>query len=221
MKSALLSEIPGIDHDFGDRVTPLALTDPAAELLPQWKQVHGIRCFHVSEPRQECGDADALATSTPHIPIAVRTADCVPLLMAKLDGQAVVAIHAGWRGTYSRIVDASLLTAQIRPSDWAVAIGPSIQECCYEVGEELYEKFKKEFPSSNFEKKNFLGLSNIHREELHRFGFRKIDQLPHCTFCSKNPDGTPRFHSFRRDKSTERQWSFVSIRGVSSIERGR
>jgi YfiH family protein len=90
-------------------------------------------------------DADALVSDDPGIAIAVRAADCVPLLMADRVRGVIAAVHAGWRGTCARAVvvavDALEREFGTRPEDIVVAIGPSIGPCCYEVGSELVDAF--------------------------------------------------------------------------------
>jgi polyphenol oxidase len=90
-------------------------------------------------------EADALVSDDPRAAIAVRAADCVPLLMADRMRGVVAAVHAGWRGTAAGAAVAALgaLGREFGtgPSDVVVAIGPSIGSCCYEVGSELVDAF--------------------------------------------------------------------------------
>jgi YfiH family protein len=111
-------------------------------------QVHGRDVVVVRkgsaapEPRPE---ADALISDSPEIAIAVRAADCVPLLMADKARGVVAAVHAGWRGTAARVAVAAVEAIGrefgTRPADIVAAIGPSIGVCCYEVGSELVDAF--------------------------------------------------------------------------------
>ncbi|MDA1185786.1 MAG: peptidoglycan editing factor PgeF [Acidobacteria bacterium] len=90
-------------------------------------------------------DGDVLVTDDPDIAVAVKAADCVPLLMADTRSGAVAAVHAGWRGTAAGAAPAALraLASEFgsKPEDLVVAIGPSIGPCCYEVGTELVDAF--------------------------------------------------------------------------------
>ena len=90
-------------------------------------------------------DADAFVSNSADVAVAIRVADCVPLLMADRTRGVVAAVHAGWRGTAARAAVAALdaLNREFgtRPPDVVAAIGPSIGACCYEVGSELVDAF--------------------------------------------------------------------------------
>ncbi|HEX7285389.1 MAG TPA: peptidoglycan editing factor PgeF [Candidatus Angelobacter sp.] len=92
---------------------------------------------------------DGLITCLPRIVLAILTADCLPVLLVDSRNKAVGAFHAGWRGTAARIVEkgVGLMRREFgtRPEDVRAAIGPGIQQCCYEVGEELRTKFESQF----------------------------------------------------------------------------
>jgi YfiH family protein len=97
-------------------------------------------------PRPEARtEADVLVSDDPSVAIAVRAADCVPLLMADRQRGVVAAVHAGWRGTVAGAAAAGLaaLTREFgtQPTDVVVAIGPSIGACCYEVGSDVVDAF--------------------------------------------------------------------------------
>ena len=96
----------------------------------------------ISDERPE---ADALVSNSSEIAVAVRAADCVPILMADRVTGAVAAVHAGWRGTAARVAVAALNAMErefgAQPKDVVAAIGPSIGPCCYQVGSELVDAF--------------------------------------------------------------------------------
>jgi purine-nucleoside/S-methyl-5'-thioadenosine phosphorylase / adenosine deaminase len=110
-------------------------------------QVHGREVVVVRKrsPISHRPEADALISGAPDVAIAVRAADCVPLLMADRSRGVVAAVHAGWRGTAARVavaaVDALAREFGTRPADLVVAIGPSIGACCYEVKSDLVDAF--------------------------------------------------------------------------------
>jgi YfiH family protein len=111
-------------------------------------QVHGRNVIVVRGQSTVPGtrpEADVLVSDAPDIAIAVRAADCVPLLIADRARGVVAAVHAGWRGTAARAavagVDALAREFGSRPHDLIAAIGPRIGACCYEVGSELVDAF--------------------------------------------------------------------------------
>jgi YfiH family protein len=112
------------------------------------KQVHGREVLVVRDdtpPPASTPEVDAIVSNARRVGVAVRAADCVPLLMADGRTGSVAAVHAGWRGTAAGVAPAAL--ARLRqefgtdPADVIVAIGPSIGGCCYEVGTELVDAF--------------------------------------------------------------------------------
>ena len=112
------------------------------------KQVHGrtvvVVCDGDGAPAA-MPEADAFVSSSRDVAVAIRVADCVPLLMADRHRGVVAAVHAGWRGTAARAAVAALDVLErefgSKPADLVAAIGPSIGPCCYEVGTELVDAF--------------------------------------------------------------------------------
>jgi YfiH family protein len=92
---------------------------------------------------------DGMITATPGLLLAIQTADCLPVIVVDKKRHAVGVFHAGWRGTVKRIVEKGVgemvRCFGSRPRDLKAAIGPGIQGCCYEVGEEVRTKFESQF----------------------------------------------------------------------------
>jgi YfiH family protein len=113
--------------------------------LAPLKQFHSDLIHRISASSEEPVFGDASTTDHANILLAVQTADCVPILLVDPKKRAVSAIHAGWRGTLSRITEKTVGRMRqefgSKPSDLLAAIGPSIGQCCYEVGVELVTKF--------------------------------------------------------------------------------
>lgn len=225
MKSELLDSIPGIRHDFGTRLEPMAAF--AAETWenkrPWWKQVHKADSAEVTHSGQQCGEVDALYTSGRNIPIAVMTADCVPILLCRRDGAMAAAVHSGWRGTQARILEA--LWARLgargeKPAEWIAAIGPSIGPCCYEVSEEIANAFRRDFPDVAVPRHRHLDLTAANRSILEKLEIPEIDTVGSCTYCTgeggrsagdKTPPERPLFFSYRREGGGTRQWSVIQL----------
>jgi len=95
---------------------------------------------------------DALITREPGVLLVVQTADCVPILLADTRNKAVAAIHSGWRGTLARIAEKTLGQMRMEfgtdPAHVVATVGPAIGRCCYEVGEEVVQKFEARFPNA-------------------------------------------------------------------------
>jgi hypothetical protein len=119
-----------------------------AESLALARQVHGRNVIVVREGTSlpaERPEADAFVSNSATVGVAVRVADCVPLLIADRRTGVVAAVHAGWRGTAARVAVAAIETMSgefgSHAADLIAAIGPSIGSCCYEVGTELVDAF--------------------------------------------------------------------------------
>ena len=113
------------------------------------KQFHSdLICEFPRVPDEPCS-GDASITGVPGLLLAVQTADCVPILLADPRHRAVAAVHAGWRGTLSRIVEKTIGRMEMqfatRPGELVAAIGPAIGCCCYEVGTEVASAFLSQF----------------------------------------------------------------------------
>lgn len=148
---------PVAPHLFSTRQLELSPGTRAADLtaavgasrLVQVNQVHGRAYVVVRAGDQPASgdrpEADILVSNAPGAAVAVRAADCVPILIADRVTGAVAAVHAGWRGTCAGAAGAAVSALReefgARPEELVAAIGPSIGVCCYEVGPELVDAF--------------------------------------------------------------------------------
>lgn len=232
--SRLLQSIAGIDYGFGTIAAPYPQTLLAMrEAAPRWTQNHGITHARVEQAKMDCGPCDALSTVRPHIPIVVATADCTPVIVVGVDSNdnavVVSAIHAGWRGTLARITEHTareLITENVgKVERWCAVVGPSIGPCCFEVGDDVRDAFVREFGSDVGDwvrmrpaQRSTLNLWAVNTAQLRRAGIANIESLELCTYCSREVGGTAyRFHSYRREKGTTRQWSGAALTGELKI----
>jgi YfiH family protein len=159
-------------------------------------QVHGTDI--VSLETLPC-EADGLVVSWNDFdkPLAVKTADCMPIVLEGEKG--VIFLHAGWRGLANGILDRPEID-MIHPQ--RVLIGPSIHDCCFEVSADFGDNFPD---SPNFHKTGSTFHFNLQEEAKRllksRFPNLLIQISPICTCCNEN------FHSYRRNKTTERNWN--------------
>lgn len=190
----------GVRHGFGLRGAhpPRGLVRP--------RQVHGCAVARVWGGRAEPREADAIVSSDPAHPVAVVTADCLPILLCSESGEAVAAVHAGWRGLAAGVVGAGVeaLLAAARGAELRAAIGPHIGRCCYEVDEPVLARLRLRFGAElavalvpTRPGCGRLDLGALARAELARAGIAADavgTAAVECTRC--DPE---RFYSYRRD----------------------
>ena len=186
---ALLA-LPWLQHGFGTR---RSIGWASAGPLASAKQIHSSCVLLVESPGPQ-GEGDALISNRPGIGLTIRTADCLPVLIADPRNRAIAAIHAGWRGVVSEIVpkaiDALRRHFDSRPEDLVVAIGPGIGACCFEVGPEVAAQF-------DLSGRTKVDLVETMCRQLRRNGVEPghISASGECSCC--NPE---LFESYRRDR---------------------
>jgi len=194
---------PWLTHGFGTRSSDI----PARfAQLATVKQIHSASCVAAEGRSGILGQADALLENTLGSVVAVKTADCMPILLADERLRAVAAVHAGWRGTAARIVQAAVVAMGARfgsrPADLHAAIGPGIGACCYEVGPEVMAQFGGQGRAR-------LDLEAENRRLLEESGVTPahIYASHLCTMCRAD-----QFHSFRREREAAgRMYSFIGV----------
>jgi len=170
-------------------------------------QIHSDIVVDAAGRSGSLGDGDALIENTPGCSVAVKSADCVPILLVDERRRAVAAVHAGWRGTAQKIVQKAVAAMQSQFSsevaDLHAAIGPAIGKCCYEVGAEVASQFS--LPPEPVH----LDLTEINQQQLIERGISpgRIYPAGLCTKCLEKE-----FHSWRRDG--ERAGRMLSVAGI-------
>ncbi|MCL4375053.1 peptidoglycan editing factor PgeF [Patescibacteria group bacterium] len=185
------------------------------------KQVHSDRSCYVSrvtEPLTVILDTDAAVTKLNKTVFVVKTADCLPLIYADAANGIIGISHNGWRGTAKkishRVIDLFIRHGS-RPDQITVVIGPGINQCCYEIGDELYQHFHHhygKYAGQIFRRdqgKTYLNLLRLNYLLLLEKQIlpQRIDYFPFCTSCDAR-----RFYSFRRGnrRSFGEMFSYVS-----------
>ncbi len=179
-------------------------------------QVHGAEARIVNDlseakPAEDArGDSiycDAIVSNARGVLAGVKTADCVPILIGDPATHSFAAVHAGWRGTLAEIATRTLtrMTEQYgtSPAEVVIAIGPAAGSCCYEVGTDVIEPFRKKFPQQDLFTETrtdhaCIDLLSSNRAQLISAGVQpaNIHVAPLCTMCR-----TDLFFSYRREKS--------------------
>jgi hypothetical protein len=198
-----LDSLPWLVHGFGTR---LANVPALFENLATLRQIHSATCVGAAGRHGVLGEGDALLENTSGSVVAIKTADCLPILLVDDRHRAVAAVHAGWRGTVAGIAQRAVeaMRAQFGsvPEDLRAAIGPGIGECCYEVGPEVAAQFGRQGRAH-------VDLAEANRRRLMDAGVtpERIYASNLCTMCRADE-----FHSFRRDKEAAgRLFSFAGI----------
>lgn len=199
-------------YDITDGATAFSTEigeENSCEVLVPSRQAHGVQSAVVSS----AGDlaltdgVDALVTTVPGLGIGVKTADCVPVLLFDPVARVAAAIHSGWKGTEANIcaVVVGKLSDEFGsiPSDIMAVVGPCIHLEAFEVGDEVYERFRdrglgdfcarmpKYGTTSDY--KWHIDLPGICEYQLRGCGVDDVQISPICTYASYQ-----RFYSARR-----------------------
>ncbi len=137
---------------------------------------------------------DGIWTDERGLPVLVLAADCLPIALARANGSepALALLHAGWRGLLEGIVPAGV--SALGGGAVAAAVGPAIGPCCYEVGEEVADRFRRAFGFGLY-RDGRLDLWTAAERALRAAGCVRVDRVDLCTACSPE-----RFFSHRRDE---------------------
>lgn len=169
------------------------------------KQIHSDKIIIVKDDTVLEGqvEGDSLITSSVDTIIGVFTADCVPVLIWDSNKKVIAAVHSGWKGTFDSIVkktiEVMIKDFNCESSSIKVFIGPHIRQCCYEVSEELIDKFKKNnlYADEDINNGRFLNLEKCIEIQLKYLGVNNDNIIKNdfCTLCEKNTE----LHSYRKD----------------------
>ncbi len=185
------------------------------------KQVHSADVVTLTELLSEPGTvaADALVTDRPGLLLAILTADCTPILLADPEAGVIGAAHAGWRGAVDGIVSNTIAAMRTLGADTArivAAIGPTITQPNYEVGEQFRADFLALHPEGDLffttppGKRAHFDLPGFVEDQIRRAGVGTIDRVGACTYA--HPD---RYFSHRyathQGTRTGRQVSVIGL----------
>ena len=176
---------------------------------PAWLwQIHGDRIIRAGEADTR---ADGVWTREAGWPCVVLTADCLPVLLARADGTAVAAVHAGWRGLHAGILARAVATLAPDDEPLSAWLGPAISERAYQVGEDVHRAFLDLGPEYGgaFRRDSQPGhwrfsLAHATTLALNAAGVEEVSGGEHCT--ASDPD---HFYSYRAEGQTGRFASLV------------
>lgn len=219
-----LEQVPFLVHGFGTRRWSEADFESTPDLAGfrrvSLKQTHSDIVRTITKFPGEKMEGDALVTDRPGILLIIKTADCLPALVVDTQNRAVAAVHCGWRGTLKKVIGKTLQAMHQRfGSEFAslsVVLGPCINRTCYEVGEDVKERFRNEglgngvFDNHRSKKEKYLfDLRGANRAQILSLGVQEknIFSVDLCTHCE------PDLFSYRREK--EHAGRLINFIGLS------
>jgi polyphenol oxidase len=204
VQSKILNSVSGIKYDFlqnydGSVINSSKFKDINITIM---EQIHGANVIYTSGSVLPVKACDGLITDNKGIFLGVKTADCMPILIADLTKKIVGVIHSGWKGLLNGIMDNTILqmiSLGSNPNNIISVIGPHIGSCCYEIDEKRMEAFYKRFGNEcaikSVDGKLFLDLAITAKNNLVFLGLqdKNIEIVQICTCCNSL------FPSYRRD----------------------
>jgi hypothetical protein len=191
----------------------LLSTLPTGTRIAWLQQVHGTAV--VSAERVAGDVADAAVSSTPGVACAVLTADCLPILLADVEGRCVAAVHAGWRGLAAGVLENALQAMNLPPSRVLAWLGPCIGPDAFEVGADVYAAFAAGSDAAvaacfrpGERRGHWLAdLQALAGLRLSALGVAAVKRDQRCTVAEP-----AQFYSYRRDGRTGRMASLILIK---------
>lgn len=202
-----------IERNLNRLITVAGLGSPPHQVI----QVHGNTSYRCSGPGQmHRQEADILISREPGTALAVRTADCLPILLADVHHGIIAAVHAGWRGTAAGVVCRAveeMVSLGAEPEQIITALGPCIGPCCFKIGRDAADLLAASCAGAEScigdQPALHADLQAINRLQLLQSGVsaQRIESFSDCTVC--HPD---RYYSYRRDgKNSGRHLGVVAL----------
>ena len=184
-------------------------------------QVHSNKFIYINDvyKLKTKPKVDAIITNQKNLPIAVLTADCVPILISDKNKNMIAAIHAGWRGAYKGIIKKVIkfmIKKGCRSENMIAAIGPCITVKNYEIKQDFIKKFLKK-DKKNFiffkkiKNKNYFNLNKYINFQLKNLNVKNIDVINKDTFNEKNNFFSARRSISRNESDYGRNISIIMI----------
>lgn len=161
-------------------------------------------------------EGDALITNMVNIPLVIKTADCIPILLYDNKNKVIAAVHSGWKGTLNNIVINTLNTMidkyNCKKENISAYLYPSIRKCYFEVEDDVYQMFKDKI--TNIDKyttkkvnKYYIDLQQIVIDNLKENSITNIFDSNICTYCHNDT-----YHSYRYNHTDKRNYLLVILK---------
>lgn len=208
VKSSLLE---GIEHFFTTR--ECNINDFGFENLVHPTQTHTSNVEVAQIGKNDYPDTDGLILTNTEQTLYLNFADCTPLIFYDSENNIGAVSHAGWRGTAGMIgvktVEKMVKEFGSKPENIKCVIGPAISMCCYNVGEDVFNRLMATVKNTQnlFEIRAdevFVDLKAINQRQLEEAGVKDIDVCPYCTVCNNDL-----FFSYRKENGTKSRHNAV------------
>ena len=180
------------------------------------KQIHSDIVINTNDNYRNNTSGDAIITSKKNIPLVIKTADCIPILLYDKENKVIALVHSGWKGTLNNITSKTV-TKMInefnsKPNNIMVYIYPSIRKCHFEVKDDVYKLFKEKISNTNKYvtkklNKYYIDLQQIIIDSLHILGINNIYDSGICTYCHND-----KFYSYRYNHTDKRNYLIAMIK---------
>ena len=185
---------------------------PSVSTITWLNQVHGTRLIHAPSEYEEGVEADAVWSDEPGFACAVMTADCLPVVLADIEGRCVAAVHGGWRGLAGGILKRTVEAMPVDADRLFAWLGPAIGPSAFEVGGDVLAAFYLAdddlavHPIPQLNDKYFLDLNILVGRQLLALGIDPghVSGGDTCTYSDPQ-----RFYSYRRDGDTGRMVTLI------------
>lgn len=180
------------------------------------KQTHSDIIHIIDNNYTKTQIGDALITKEKNMPIIIKVADCIPILLYDKENKIIALIHSGWKGTLEYITNKTIKIMQdkynSKPQNINVYIYPSIRQCHFEIEEDVYKLFKDKI--KNIDKytikkdiKYYINLQSIIIDNLKELGINNIIDTNICTYCNHN-----KYYSYRYNHTDKRNILLAMIK---------
>ena len=170
--------------------------NPETLIIPNQTHSTNVTYNSLSGP---VSNTDGIFTNDKKRGCSIQVADCMPVYFVHKTDSIIGLVHAGWRGLVNGILSQSasrLKDENYSLFDFDILIGPSIQQCCFEVGGDVVRQFDAVFVQEKENGKYRVDLQKMAVSQLIQLGFKKpnITVIQDCTFCENQ-----KYHSYRRN----------------------
>jgi len=179
-------------------------------------QIHSDNVLLVDKHYQNNSQADAMITKEKNLPLVIKTADCIPIMLYDKENKVLALIHSGWKGTLNDITNKTITKMinayNTNPNNITVYFYPSIRKCHFEVENDVYTLFKNKIKNINQyttrkENKYYIDLQQIIIDSLHTLKIDSIYDAGICTYCHHNE-----FYSYRYNHTDKRNYLIAMIK---------